>query len=129
LSFTALSDLLSSCGQTIYGELWDEPLQKHNHWLQRTSFEYSGSAGNGRSHRLDLFHNPEAGHLDLLIWFDEVTAFGDSGERVSIDGLSAEVTAWWDGMRAGTVAPGEHGIFLLAPGQFRPWWRRWWPLR
>lgn len=125
LTLPELTQLLQSCGQTIYGEVWDEPIKKHGHWLKRISFEWRGSGEAGLLHRLHLFHNPDNNHLDLLIWFDDLRILDDAGAELPLTDLAAEVDAWWYGMRSGAVPAGDHGIYLLAPGQFRPLWKRW----
>lgn len=124
LSLEELSALLQPYNETVYGDLWNQPLKTNAHWTNRVSFDWRSGADLDDMNRLELFKNPPGGHLDVLIWFTDVRIIDETGNELSPDAVAAEVKAWWASMQSGETPMGEHGIYLLAPGQFRRWWKR-----
>lgn len=85
-------------------------------WEDRLSFdERFGDDGN--THTLTLFQETfgqqQDRHLDICIWFDDLTIFGPERQQLDIDEVIAGGKRWWDGLFSGDTRSQEAGIYPL----------------
>ena len=102
-SLEQLSDVvLSFKGVPIYG--WDfiDPSDgSWEHWKDRLSLDDHLSSG-GTEHYIDLFQaGGTARHLDLRVWFDDLTLYDMARNVISIEEFGAGGRRWWDALYAG----------------------------
>lgn len=107
--------------QPIYGwKFLDDREEESASWLRRLSLDTELGPG-GRTHSLFLFQEgiDFDRHLDLLIWFDEMTAQDPRGTPLPLSELVARGVRWWKAFRAHdprTMQPSEVMRIPLEPG-------------
>ncbi len=114
-----LLDIVQSFQQgRIYGwKFFDVPPEDNfAKWEDRLSLdERFGDDGN--THTLALFQETfgqqQDRHLDICIWFDELTIFGPERQQLDIDEVIAGGKRWWDGLFSGDSRSQEAGIYPL----------------
>jgi hypothetical protein len=111
-SLDQLSDVvLSFKGVPIYG--WDfiDPSDgSWERWKNRLSLDEHLSSG-GTEHCIDLFQaGGTARHLDLRVWFDDLTLCDMTRNVISIQEFGAGGRRWWDALYAGDERVQGHGI-------------------
>lgn len=74
-------------------------------WSDRLSLDWTAPVADGTTHTLLLFqegaHGNELRHFDLQLWFDEIDARNDIGDRLPIDDLVAGARRWWKAFSEG----------------------------
>lgn len=102
-------------GAPIYGwEFIDRTDDKFTQWSDRLSLDVR-SGVDGMSHTLDLFQEGNKRHLDLRIWFDELTLRSPRGDTIPLDEFIAGGTRWWDGLFSNDPRTQGHGIGPIKP--------------
>jgi hypothetical protein len=93
-------------------------------WEQRLSLDLSMSGGGG--HHLSLFQDlGGVHHLDLWVWFSDVTVIDGAGARLGLDEFIAGGVRWWEAMYAGERSDLAPSIVATAPEPRRGrWWDR-----
>jgi hypothetical protein len=110
-----LGVVMSFKGLAVYGwEFIDRPERDNfTEWSDRLSLDWRSEPG-GVSHTLDLFQAGYDRHLDLRIWFDELSVFTPEHEEIALDEFAAGGVRWWDGLYANDPRTAGHGIAPLA---------------
>src|SRR4051794_30089936 len=106
-------------GCPIYGWKFVDTNDSFDRWRDRLSFDwrYPGAGG----HHLSLFQAMgDSHHLDLRVWFAELSVVDGAGAPVSLDDFIASGRRWWEAMYAGARSDRAPGIVALAPER-----RRW----
>ena len=101
-------------GCAMYGwKFFDVPEgQDFDVWKDRLSLDWRSSDSGGMSHSLILFQENKH-HLDLCIWFDELSTLTPSHHLIPLDDFAAGGKRWWDGMYAGDPRTSTSGIVPL----------------
>jgi hypothetical protein len=90
-------------GGPVYGwEFVDSPRSEREFrtWEQRLSLDLSMSGPGG--HHLTLFQDlGGVHHLDLRVWFADVSVLDGTGRRLDLDAFIAGGVRWWEAMYAG----------------------------
>src|SRR5262249_30187808 len=96
-----LEVVMSFKGLAVYGwEFIDRPeADNFTGWSDRLSLDWRSEPG-GVTHSLDLFQAGYDRHLDLRIWFDELSVFTPEHEEIALDEFAAGGVRWWDGLYA-----------------------------
>jgi hypothetical protein len=108
-------------GGPVYGwEFVDSP-RGFRDWERRLSLDLVlGGAG---GHTLALFQDlGGVHHLDLMVWFADVSVLDGAGARLDLDAFIADARRWWAAMYAGERSDLAPSITALAPEPRR---RRW----
>jgi hypothetical protein len=112
-------------GTPVYGwEFVDDSDPTWAHWRQRLSLDLAlGGAG---GHHLTLFQDLQGkAHLDLRVWFADLSVLDSTGAGMDLDEFIAGGVRWWDAMYAGERSDLAPGILAMAPEEARPrWWTR-----
>jgi hypothetical protein len=126
LDAAGLRDLLRRSGGTpVYGwEFVDVDGRSWPQWRERLSLDLR-LAGRG-GHDLILFQDLQGkAHLDLRVWFADLSVFDGDHRRVDLDRFIAAGVRWWDAMYAGQRSDLAPGIVATAPEPARRSWRGW----
>ena len=116
-----LSDTVRSFrGMSIDGaDFIDASEDSWSRWADRLSMDETLGQGS-KEHWIELFQSGgTARHLDLRIWFDDLTIYDMEGRIVSTDDFIAGGVRWWDALYAGDERVQGHGIHPLPPGAWR----------
>jgi hypothetical protein len=123
LDLVGLRDVLRRRGGCpIYGWEFVDVTGSIDEWGHRLSLDwhYDGAGG----HHLTLFQAMgETHHLDLRIWFSELSVVDGTGGPIRLDDFIADGARWWDAMYAGDRSDQAPGIVALGPSR-RRWWDR-----
>jgi hypothetical protein len=115
-------------GGPVYGwEFVDSPASERGFgaWEQRLSLDLTMSGRGG--HHLTLFQDLGGRHhLDLRVWFADVSVLDGNGRRLDLDAFIAGGVRWWEAMYAGERSDLAPSIVATAPEQ--PVRRRRWTL-
>ena len=126
LDLDGLRDLLRRSGGTpIYGwEFVDADDRSWPQWRQRLSLDLA--LGGRGGHHLTLFQDLQGkAHLDLRVWFTDLSVLDGEGHRLDLDAFIAGGVRWWDAMYAGERSDLAPGIAALRPEEPKPhWWDR-----
>ena len=116
-----LSDVVSSFNQQpIYGwQFFDRQEVELPKIGNRVSMDWRSGEG-GATHSLFLFQEGNERHIDLIIWFDDMTIRDPEGRVVSIDAFAAAGKRWWDGLYAGDPRTKGCGIVPLKDDRQKP---------
>jgi hypothetical protein len=108
-----------SGGAPIYGwEFVDAPVPE---WLRSQQLSLDQPLGGAGGHDLTLFQDLQGkAHLDLRVWFSDLSVVDGAGRPLDLDGFIAAGVRWWDAMYAGQRSDRAPGIVALAPPR-----RRW----
>jgi hypothetical protein len=111
-------------GGPVYGwEFVDSPrsARQFRAWEDRLSLDLPMTGPGG--HHLTLFQDlGGVHHLDLRVWFADLSVVDGSGAPVSLEEFVAGGRRWWEAMYAGERSDRARSI-VVAPGQ-RRWWHR-----
>jgi len=119
VSLDGLSEVVRSFGgQSIYGwEFIDPSDRSWGRWGKRLSLDAVIGASGG-THVIELFQESGTGparHLDLRVWFDELSVTRAEGQPISLEEFAAGGTRWWDALYARDPRAHGHGIAPLSP--------------
>ena len=108
-----------SGGTPIYGwEFVDAPVPE---WLHASRLSLDLPLGGAGGHDLTLFQDLQGkAHLDLRVWFTDLSVLDGSGHPLDLDDFIAAGVRWWDAMYAGARSDRAPGIVAVAPAR-----RRW----
>ncbi len=114
-------------GGPVYGwEFVDSPRSEREFrsWERRLSLDLTLSGRGG--HHLTLFQDlGGVRHLDLRVWFSDVSILDGAGHRLELDAFIAGGRRWWEAMYAGQRSDLAPSIAALAPEAPKPrWWTR-----
>lgn len=101
-------------GSAIYGwDFVDPPDTSWAHWRERLSLDEVLSTETA-GHVLDLFQEGSTAnrHLDLRLWFAELSAVDRHGQEIELERFVAGGVRWWDALYAGDSRTDGHGIIL-----------------
>jgi hypothetical protein len=124
LDVAGLRELLRRNGGTpVYGwRFVDAEDRNWPRWRERLSLDLR-MEGSGE-HHLTLFQDLQGrAHLDLRVWFADLSVLDGDGARLVLDDFIAAGVRWWDAMYAGQSSARAPGIVALAPAR-RRWWHR-----
>ncbi len=111
-------------GGPVYGwDFVDSPRSERDFrsWAQRLSLDLTMPGPGG--HHLTLFQDlGGVHHLDLRVWFSEVSVLDGDGRRLDLDAFIAGGRRWWEAMYAGERSDLAPSIVAAAPEPAR---RRW----
>ena len=99
-------------GLPIYGwEFIDPPEESRVYWRERLSLDEVLST-DAADHVLDLFQEggTATGHLDLRLWFTDMSVTDRHGRAIEIDKFVAGGVRWWDALYGGDSRTDGHGI-------------------
>ena len=128
LDVAGLREVLRRHGGTpIYGwDFIDTEDRSWPDWRDRLSLDLA-LGGGADGHELTLFQDIRGlAHLDLKVWFTELSVLDGGGTRLDLDDVIAAGKRWWDAMYAGTSSTQAPGIVGLAPDTAKRWR---WPFR
>jgi hypothetical protein len=100
-------------GCAIYGsEFFDVPEEKDfARWSDRLSLDWRAGEADGSAHTLALFQEAgKPGHLDLCLWFDELSVFRPDSDEIPLDEFAAAGKRWWDALYANDPRTQGSGI-------------------
>ena len=121
-----LRDLLRRNGGTpIYGwEFVDAHDDSWPRWRERLSLDLA--LGGPGGHHLTLFQDLQGlAHLDVRVWFADLSVLDGDGRRLDLDAFIADGVRWWDAMYAGERSDLAPGIAAVRPAEpTPPWWTR-----
>jgi hypothetical protein len=116
-------------GGPVYGwEFVDSPSSERSFrdWERRLSLDLSMTGAGG--HHLTLFQDlGGVHHLDLRVWFADVSVVDGAGHELDLDAFIADGVRWWEAMYAGERSDRAPSIVGLAPEprrRWRGWFRR-----
>ncbi len=112
-------------GGPVYGwEFVDSPRSEREFrsWERRLSLDLSMSGPGG--HHLTLFQDlGGVHHLDVRVWFEDVSVLDGSGRGLDLDVFIAGGVRWWEAMYAGERSDLAPSIVAAASESARR--RRW----
>lgn len=107
-----LEKVQSFGGLPIYGwEFINNADKDTADWKNRLSFDWTSDQSGGLTNTFDLFQEGHERHLDLRIWFDELTIFNPEGERVELQDFIDAGQRGWDAIYSGDDKTKGFGIF------------------
>jgi hypothetical protein len=111
-------------GGPVYGWEFVDAERGSRDWERRLSLEVSMAGPGG--HSLLLFQDlGGVHHLDLCVWFADLSVLDGSGRRLDLDAFIAGGVRWWDAMYAGERSDLAPSIVPLPSGpRRRRWFRR-----
>jgi len=124
LDLDGLAELLRRHGGgPVYGWAFVDADGRFREWGDRLSLDLPMGGPGG--HHLTLFQDlGGVHHLDLRVWFAELSVLDGDGHRLDLDEVIAGGRRWWEAMYAGERSDQRPGILPLE----EPRRRRWWPL-
>jgi hypothetical protein len=92
-------------------EFIDPPEESWTHWCERLSLDHVMSP-EPAGHVLDLFQEGATvnWHLDLRLWFDDVSVVDRQGGEIAFAQIVAGGLRWWDALYAGDSRTCGHAI-------------------
>ena len=108
-------------GGPVYGWEFVDTERGFRRWEERLSLDLVMGGRGG--HTLSLFQDlGGVHHLDLMVWFEEVSVVDGGGHGLDLDAFIAGGRRWWEAMYAGERSDLAPSIAALAPEPRR---RRW----
>ena len=113
-------------GGPVYGwEFVDSARSEHGFrgWEHRLSLDLVMPGRGG--HSLSLFQDlGGVHHLDLMVWFADVSVLDGAGDRLDLDAFIEGGRRWWEAMYAGERSDRAPSIVPVAPVRKRRGWFR-----
>lgn len=109
-----LNQVIADFGELpVYGwEFVDGGDDDFRRWQERLSFD-SRCTGVG-GHTLDLFQENGRQILDFRVWFENLTVWDSSAQRIPVEEFIAGGTRWWDALYSGDSRTAGVGIVRLS---------------
>ena len=105
-------------GGPVYGWEFVDSARGFRGWESRLSLDLVMSGPGG--HTLSLFQDlGGVHHLDLMVWFAEVSVLDGRGDRLDLDAFIAAGRRWWEAMYAGERSDLAPSITALEPAPAR----------
>lgn len=110
-------------GGPVYGWEFVDTGRSVRAWEHRLSLDLTLSGRGG--HHLTLFQDlGGVHHLDLRVWFADVSVLDGAGHRLDLNGFIAAGRRWWEAMYAGERSDLAPSIVAAARERRPRWWDR-----
>jgi hypothetical protein len=111
-------------GGPVYGWEFVDVSRGFREWEHRLSLDVSLPGAGG--HHLTLFQDLGGVlHLDLRVWFADISVLDGRGRRLDLDAFIAGGRRWWDAMYAGERSDLAPSIVATAAERPSRRWRTW----
>lgn len=112
-----LLEKVQSFGGHIYGaEFFNCGDARFESWKGRLSFDWTSTATTGFANTLDIFQQGLERHLDIRIWFDELSIFNAKREPIEIHEFIASGQRGWDAIYSGNPKTHTFGVIPVVNG-------------